>query len=223
MNRISSSHAQWLNCCDTSYTWYYLNRHATLLPGVTIRTSFRSSPEKKPPGQSNMGSKVSFCLFLTMIVTCSCWSPQSIRFISSSSHNVFPWFVYLGKQAGFIWQLPVKIKKHLDYDLANWFYFKNVFVFQAKTLIYFFFKNILPLHLFDHIVVESYGMSKCILPRSQKSKSGLEDNFPTFECQPLKRLSLDRASSADREAIHPMCWQTVSIFCPILQPKPTNI
>lgn len=158
-----------------------------------------------------------------MIVTCSCWSPQSIRFINSSSHDVFPWFVYLGKQAGFIWQLPVKIKKHLDYDLPNWFYFKNVFVFQTKTLIYFFFKNVLPLHLFDHIVVESYGMSKCILPLSQKSKSGLEDNFPTFECQPLKRLSLDRASSVDREAIHPMCWQTVSIFCPILQPKPTNI
>ena len=158
-----------------------------------------------------------------MIVTCSCWSPQSIRFINSSSHDVFPWFVYLGKQAGFIWQLPVKIKKHLDYDLANWFYFKNVFVFQTKTLIYFFFKNVLPLHLFDHIVVESYGMSKCILPLSQKLKSGLEDNFPTFEYQPLKRLSLDRASSADREAIHPMCWQTVSIFCPILQPKPTNI
>ena len=66
-------------------------------------------------------------------------------------------------------------------------------------------------------------MSKCILPLSQKSKSGLEDNFPTFECQLLKRLSLDRASSADREAIHPMCWQTILIFCPILQPKPTNI
>ena len=41
MNRISSSHAQWLKCRDTSHPWYYLNRHATLLPGVTIRTSFK--------------------------------------------------------------------------------------------------------------------------------------------------------------------------------------
>ena len=129
----------------------------------------------------------------------------------------------LGQTGGLHLAVACQNKKAFGLWLSKLVLLQKCFCLSNQNINLFFFKNVLPLHLFDHIVVESYGMSKCILPLSQKSKSGLEDNFPTFECQPLKRLSLDRASSADREAIHPMCWQTVSIFCPILQPKPTNI
>ena len=82
INRISSSHAQWLKCRDTSHTWYYLNRHATLLPGVMIRPSFRHDQSwKKAPWPIWHGIKSVFLSFFNN----DCY----LQLLKPSKHSVY--------------------------------------------------------------------------------------------------------------------------------------